>query len=163
VWTGDLLETSPLIGLKPPAKARDRSRALSLPEIVRVYRAADGIGYPFGTIANLLILTEQRRGEVAGMERGEFDKPSKLWTIPGTRTKNGREHPLPIGPMARRIVRTTPRRHDRFLFPARASYRLAHPQSHKRDVSLRRRRLKPLRVPRRNARRAAEAGEALTR
>jgi integrase len=112
-----------MAGLSAPGKHRSRSRALSMPEIVAVYRATDheDIPYPFGVIVRLLILTAQRRGEVAGIELKEFDKPAKLWTIPGVRTKNSREHPLPLGPVARRIVRTTPRLSERFMFPARGN------------------------------------------
>ncbi|MDX2287918.1 MAG: integrase arm-type DNA-binding domain-containing protein [Hyphomicrobiaceae bacterium] len=114
-----LLEASPMTGLKPPVRAKNRARALSMAELAAVYGAAGNLGYPFGTIVRLLILTGQRRGEVSGMERVEFDKPSKIWTIPAERSKNGRAHALPLGPLARRIVRTTPRLSERFLFPSR--------------------------------------------
>lgn len=116
-----LLEASPMAGLKPPVRAKNRARALSLAELAQVYRSAHQLGYPFGTIVKLLILTGQRRGEVAGMEWAEFDKPSKTWTIPSERTKNGRAHALPLGPLARRIVRTTPRLSANFAFPARGN------------------------------------------
>lgn len=116
-----LLEVSPVAGLKPPVRARYRARALSMTEIATVYNAADGLGYPFGTIVKLLILTGQRRGEVAGMEWIEIDAKAALWTMPSERTKNGRAHSLPLAPAALDIIKTIPRVSDTFAFPARGN------------------------------------------
>ena len=49
-----------------------------------------------------LLVTGQRRGEVAGTQRCEID--GDLWTIPGTRTKNGLEQLLPLPPLALQVL-----------------------------------------------------------
>ena len=46
----------------------------------------------------LLLLTAQRRDEVGSMQWAELDTFSGLWTLPGARTKNHREHLLPWFP-----------------------------------------------------------------
>jgi integrase len=56
----------------------------------------------------LALLTGARVGEVAGINRGELsdipDPAACAWTIPGTRTKNGRDHLIPLSPLARETV-----------------------------------------------------------
>jgi len=107
--------------LKPPVRARNRARALSLAELAAVYEAADRMGYPFGIIVKLLILTGQRRGEVSGMAWSEFDLGAAVWTIPAARSKNGRAHALPLAPIALDLIKTMPHLSDRFAFPARGN------------------------------------------
>ena len=87
-----------------------------------MYGAAHEIGYPFGTIVKLLILTGQRRGEVTGMEWSELDLDAALWTIPAARSKNGRAHALPLAPVALATITAIPRTSSRFVFPARGNH-----------------------------------------
>jgi integrase len=63
----------------------------------------------FGRIVRLLILTGQRRTEVGGMRWQEIDRTKATWTIPATRAKNGREHTLPLTPLALDIIASAPR------------------------------------------------------
>jgi integrase len=66
-------------------------------------------GYPFGPMVRMLILTGQRRGEVAAARWSEFDLDRALWTIPAERMKGGRAHAVPLAPMALDLVRSLPR------------------------------------------------------
>jgi integrase len=56
----------------------------------------------------LALLTGTRVGEVTGLCRSELDAVSDAeratWTIPGTRTKNARDHLIPLSPLARDVV-----------------------------------------------------------
>ena len=52
-------------------------------------RAAGDVGGPFGGFARFLLLTAQRREEVAGLRRSEIK--GTVWTIPAGRTKSGIE------------------------------------------------------------------------
>src|SRR6185312_5522552 len=54
----------------------------------------------YGRILRLLLLTAQRRDEVGSMQWAELDASSGLWTLPSARTKNHREHSLPLAPAA---------------------------------------------------------------
>ena len=51
---------------------------------------APGAPRPFGPLLKVLLLTGQRRNEVAGMTRDELSDDGATWNIPGSRTKNGR-------------------------------------------------------------------------
>lgn len=114
-----LIEASPCLNLKPPAKKRSRERVLSDRELVKLWKASQAEGYPFGAIFQLLLLTAQRRGEVVGMRWSEIDLKVGLWTIPSERTKNGKTHALPLTPRVRAILKTLPRFESEFVFPAR--------------------------------------------
>jgi len=77
-----------------------RERVLSDAEIAEIWRAAGDAASPYGTIVRLLILTGQRRGEVAGMAWGELSDDLETWTMLGERTKNGAVHTVPLSTSA---------------------------------------------------------------
>jgi integrase len=85
-----------------------------------VWRAAHSIGYPFGTITQLLLLTAQRRNEVVQIRWTDLDFNAGLWSIPGPLTKNGRGHIVPLVPEVMGILRSVPRLENNMLFPSRA-------------------------------------------
>jgi integrase len=80
-----ILETSPCFGVKAPAPERSRDRVLSDFELRFVWKACDNIGWPFGPLTKLLILTAQRCEEVSEMTWSELDLGAKVWTIPRER------------------------------------------------------------------------------
>ena len=59
---------------------------------------------PYGAIVRLLMLTGQRREEVAGMTWAELSEDLATWTIPATRTKNGTPHLVPLSQPASKIL-----------------------------------------------------------
>jgi hypothetical protein len=63
---GDL-ERSPMEKMKPPASVASRDRTLTDEELFFVTICADYVGRPFGALLRLLVVTGQRRDEVAGM------------------------------------------------------------------------------------------------
>jgi integrase len=87
-----LLDQSPAEGIPLPAKEIPRDRVLTDEELVQVILAARKIGGPYGGIVELLALTGQRREEVAQATWQEFDFGQRIWTLPGTRTKNAKAH-----------------------------------------------------------------------
>jgi integrase len=109
------LRSSPCIGIKKPTQ-KPRDRVLADDELCKVWNRAREIGYPYGTIVMLLILTGQRLGEIAGL-RWEWIEEATV-TFPGEITKNARASKIPLGLTARRIIDGTPR-HSLLLFPAR--------------------------------------------
>ena len=59
-------------------------------------------------ILKLLLLTGQRRGEVAGMTWGELDLDRAVWSMPAGRTKNGLPHDVPLSQQAVALLRVGP-------------------------------------------------------
>lgn len=83
-----------------------RERVLSDQELAEIWRAAsNAAAAPYSSIIRLLILTGQRRGEVAGMAWDEISDDFATWTIPGERTKNGAVHTVPLSAAARDLLK----------------------------------------------------------
>ena len=114
------LPASPCVGLRKPASA-SRNRTLTDAELKKVWKAAELIGYPFGTIVSLLILTGQPRGEIAALQK-DWIKEDAI-TLPQEITKNGREHTFPIGVHVTSTLSAVPNleslKKQTLLFPAR--------------------------------------------
>jgi integrase len=88
-----------------------RERVLTVAELVAIWNALpDG---DFGDILKLLMLTGQRRDEVADLHWDEIDLDRNLITLPPPRTKNHRRHTVPLSGAARTILEARDR--DRAL------------------------------------------------
>ena len=81
-----------------------RQRVLTDEELRAVWEAAGRFQPKSGALVRLLILSAARLDEVAGMRAGEVDREAARWSIPGTRTKNGRGIVLPLGDLAREEI-----------------------------------------------------------
>jgi integrase len=113
-----LVDTSPCFGLDMPSKHNSRDRFHADDEIQRIWRALEIEDYPYQQIVQLLLLTGQRRGEVAGMRWSEVALDRALWTLPAHRTKSNRAHEVPLSRKAVAILKAVPRRHDELVFVA---------------------------------------------
>jgi integrase len=117
----DLIANSPVAGVRAPNPETSRDRVLTDDELKAVWRAAEGIGHPFGAILQLLILTGQRRGEVAGMRWDELDLERGKLALPKERTKNKRFHEVPLSSQAIAIIKALPRIGDQYAFTLNGS------------------------------------------
>jgi len=112
-----LLKVSPCDRLETPGgKAPSRERVLEDGELKAVWHAAEVIGYPFGTIVRLLILTGQRRSEIGGLRR-EWIKGDRV-EFPAEVMKAKKPHTIALAPDAKAIIDAIPIKTG-FLFPAR--------------------------------------------
>ena len=93
------IAASPVAGMKPPTKERPRDRVLSDDELRWLWLACEVIDWPFGPLVKLLLLTAQRRDEVAGWN-GPRLTSSAAWTMPGEKSKNDRAHELQLSEAA---------------------------------------------------------------
>ena len=104
-----IIERSPCEGLTAPSVETRRDRVLDDEEIRLASGAFESVGWPFGVIGQLLFLTGARRDEVAGMTWSELDLDAGVWTLPAARTKNRRDHQIPLCGAAVRILEQLPR------------------------------------------------------
>lgn len=119
-----LIDHLPTDNIDAPAAETPRSRHLfgdylsgRPSEVGLLWRALGEVG-PLGNMVKLLLLTGQREGEVARMtdrELIDLDGADPRWYIPGTRTKNSKDHVLPLPPMVVQILQHIPR-HPRCPF-----------------------------------------------
>jgi len=110
------LDVSPMEGMKLTTKERPRDRALSDSEIRWLWAAIDEVGWPFGGLTKLLLLTAQRRDEVAGMEWSEIDLDKRTWTLPREKAKNNRVHEIQLSEAAISVLESLPRIGTRYVF-----------------------------------------------
>lgn len=99
VSRGDI-ERSPMEGMEAPPPGKARDRWLSDPELVRVWQQSFHTNRHFGAIVRLLILTGQRREEVASLSWEELDREERMWSLPGGRSKNGEPNNVSLGTFA---------------------------------------------------------------
>ena len=91
---GPDIPANPVHGTNRPEQPKSRVRVLSYGELAEIWQACGDDDY--GRIVRLLILTAQRRAEVGGMRWQELDTEAGQWFLPSARTKNHREHVLPL-------------------------------------------------------------------
>lgn len=113
-----VIDASPCEKVKAPAPERSRDRVLSDGELQAFWGGCDDIGWPFGPLFKLLVLTGQRRDEVGQMCWREIDLTKRTWTLPKERVKNNVEHVVPLSAQAAAILAALPRVHSRegFIF-----------------------------------------------
>ena len=110
-WSVDrgLLDASPVAGMRRPELAYvPRERVLSMSELRRVWEAASQIKYPFGTLVRLLLLTAQRRAEIAGARRSWLQSDMRSFEIPASHYKTDRPQVVPLSGPAFHIVEDLP-------------------------------------------------------
>jgi len=86
----------------------EAGRALEDDELRAVWDAAGDLGYPFGALYRLLILTGQRRSEWADAKRSEIDANKHCLEVQRSRYKGGRDHIVPLADEAWALVDTLP-------------------------------------------------------
>jgi integrase len=118
------LAANPLQSFKQ-GKPKRRKRILSDDELRAVWSSAGQVGGLFGEIVKLILLTGQRRGEIAALLDTYFSHNQKTVTLPSSLTKNHLEHTFPVGHLAAALIsaqlKSADRRESKFLFPSRTS------------------------------------------
>jgi integrase len=105
----DIVDASPCAGMRPPAPEASRDRVLTDDEVRDFWKAADGLGYPFGPMFRLLLITGQRLGEVSGAAWAELDLDKRTWALPRERVKNDRAHDVPLSDLAIETIKALPK------------------------------------------------------
>jgi integrase len=103
------LDRNPCFRVEGPGTEMARDRVLTDKELKAVWRSAVKLGGSFGAVVQLLMLTGQRRSEVAGMEWRELDLPAKLWKLPRGRVKNDSGHEVPLSAQTLKVIAAVPR------------------------------------------------------
>lgn len=110
--TRDWIDFSPADAIRKPKEEKERDRVLTMAELAWIWKAATLAGYPFGPFTWLLVLTAQRRTEVASMRWRDLDLEEGTWIIRSDDTKADRKHLVPLSPLAVRLLRELPEMGD---------------------------------------------------
>ncbi len=101
----NLLEVNPFANLAAPGREKARNRVLTRLELRGIWNACDALGPVQRDYVRFLLLTLQRRQEVAGATWSEISPDLMTWTIPAERAKNGRAHLVHMAPAARAVLK----------------------------------------------------------
>ena len=121
----DKILFSPCDGIdKPFDRETPRDKHYSDVEIKTVWHGVESLGAHRAAFVKLAFLTGKRRGELAGLVWKELDLDEGFWTLPAERSKNKREHRMPLSALAVRILKSVPRIKDcPYVFPSRKTGR----------------------------------------
>lgn len=103
------LDWNPLHGIKGPPQFKSRERVLSLDEVRAVWKVADGLGYPNGTLIHLLLLTGCRLREISNAKVSWLDRDNAALSVPGTSYKTGDPTIVALVPQAMAMLETMPK------------------------------------------------------
>ena len=107
------VDTNPVAG-GSRSPERSRERVLSDDELKAIW-AGTADSRDYSAIVRLLMLTGQRRDEIGGLKWSEVDGDRIV--LPAARTKNAREHVVPLALAARVVLDARPHHHGRdFVF-----------------------------------------------
>jgi integrase len=108
-----LCDGNPVMGTNKASDGKPRERVLSDAELAAVWQAAPDNDY--GRIVRLLMLTGQRRLEIGDLCWAELEGEGEtaLIALPSHRTKNGRQHDVPLSALARQVLEGCKRRAGR--------------------------------------------------
>src|SRR5205823_1989556 len=95
VLRSGLCEQNPVVGTPQPEPSKPRDKVLTDQELAAIFAALPADS-EYGRMVRLLVLLGARRQEVGGMAWSELDLDGAVWTKPATRTKNKRQHELPV-------------------------------------------------------------------
>lgn len=91
-WRRGYTETHIGLGVSKATKENARERMPSMAEVREIFEASDGLGQLFGPFVRLLILTAQRRSDIAKLKWSEVEFDQSRISLAGSRTKNGKPH-----------------------------------------------------------------------
>lgn len=115
-WAADhgIIPVNPFVGIRLKIDMHSRDRVLTLKEAQQVYKAASAMGYPFGTLYQLLLLSGCRLRELAECKWTWITNDEIV--IPGGHRKTGKPHIVPITDSIRAVLSTIARQQDLYVF-----------------------------------------------
>jgi len=105
----DMPVQNPATGLQSTFEETTRSRVLNDDELRTLWPALHGPSFSplteqMALCLRLSALTLQRGNEVCGIDVREIHREQRIWIIPPERTKNHREHVVPLSPVALAVI-----------------------------------------------------------
>lgn len=103
-WRRGYTEHNIGAGLSNATREKPRDRVLTLEEVRTIYDATEFLSPLWRPLIRLLILTAQRRNDIAGLRYGEIDFERRRIDLPSARTKNGKPHIVHLSDPALALV-----------------------------------------------------------
>ena len=110
-----LVVTSPVVNIRPPAKEAPRQRILTDNEIAALWQSWEQMGWPYGALFKVALLTGQRRGDVAALRLMDIGLADQVWSL---RRDDDQRHEVPLPGAAVEVLASMPRSDSPYAFPA---------------------------------------------
>lgn len=107
------LDINPADAVVKPGKETARDRWLDEGEIKAFWQATGTLGYPYRHYLRVLLLTGQRRTEVASMKWADMDIDKGEWILQAADTKAARQHLVPLAAPVIKVLGDVPRIADK--------------------------------------------------
>ncbi|MEM7731924.1 MAG: hypothetical protein AAF280_03975 [Pseudomonadota bacterium] len=111
-WAVDreLIDMNPVFAMKRPdlGPNTEAGRALEDLELAAIWREAEEMRYPFGSLYQLLMLTGQRRPEWASAQRSEINLSGRYLEVPRVRYEGRRNHVVPMSVPVVNLINSFP-------------------------------------------------------
>ncbi|MBK9080743.1 MAG: tyrosine-type recombinase/integrase [Rhizobiales bacterium] len=114
----DIIRANPLSGMERPEIAyKPRERTLTMAEMRAIWEATPAMGYPFGPIVRMLILSGQRKSEIAEARWTWVRTDMNALEVPSDYYKTKRPQVVPLTSAMSELLASLPRfTRDDFLF-----------------------------------------------
>lgn len=136
----DILPHNPCEAIQAPAEENQRDRVLDEDEIKTLWAQLDGddisMHPSIRLCLKLMLVTAQRRTEMATARWADIDLVTCWWVIPESVVKNKRPHRVPLSPLACRLLKTAKKElgGSEYVFPNLSGYDSVRPESVSKSV-----------------------------
>ena len=115
-WAADhgIVPVNPFVGLRLKIDMHPRDRVLTLEEAKDAYAASANMGYPFGSLYQLLLLSGCRLRELAECKWSWVGSDELV--VPGEQRKTAKAHILPMTHDIMAILKVIPRQQGEYIF-----------------------------------------------
>ncbi|MGF6230703.1 integrase [Inquilinus ginsengisoli] len=117
----DIVTTNVVKRVAPVTQETAKDRVLSDAELVEVWHAAGKLGWPFGNVFRLLMVTAARRSEIAELERTEVAPDGESIVIKAERMKAGLPHVIALSSLGQAELAAAPMMHQPDTNPPKPS------------------------------------------
>lgn len=115
-WQRSYTDTQVGQGIPKATKETARDRAPTISEIQQIWAATHSMGAIWGPMLRLIMLTGQRRGEIAKLRWSEIDMTRATITKVGANTKNAKAHITHLSPPALAEIHAMKSNNSDYLF-----------------------------------------------
>jgi integrase len=100
----DVIDANPCSDIALPGREKKRDRTLADEEVKLVWLASDRLVPVHRDFVRMLLVTAQRRSEVADIRRSEINEGDRVWIVPADRMKGKLAHAVALAPLALEII-----------------------------------------------------------
>ena len=112
----DIVEFNPCSHISKPVPIKERERVFTKTEIKSFWKACNEIGYPYGPLCQILLLTGQRCNEIATIKKSYIDFNEKVIRIPAENVKAKRTQDVPLSDFVLSILKSMPEFKGPYIF-----------------------------------------------